>query len=635
MTPERCLALMSHAPDAVADVGLVVFDECHLLSPQGGGTRSLDAMLCLLHVLKHAPNSDLLLLSAMLSNAEELAAWITEVSGRPCQAFLDPWKPSRQARGIVVYERPRLNQIRQAALAAAHVRRQGGRAPRVDRNVTPHALFGLHQNWNPGAEADIRLIKLSDLPVRFGISQSNYPTPNANDVAATLALHAVVAGLKTMVFVQQADHAPKTASKIANDLEPIAALLPAEQALWQSVIAELGGEQYSLINPRSAALPHNGDMIPAERRLAESLFRRPDGANVIVATPTLAQGMNLPAQLVILAGDKRHDAEGRAPLEAHEILNAAGRAGRAGHLANGVVLLIPDPVAAFTQAAQPEPNALAKLSSVLPPNDQCVLLEDPVTALLDKIQNGDLNDVGVRYFVSRVRPSEGTAEAAAQALQIVQRSFSGFKARRAHQEQAFNQKIEALRGILAAEREIHPEMAVIAASSGFSDGPLVAIEAKLTANINALPTSIVAWSDWLVDFLQQDQASYDALIGNNAGDALYVMRGKKSGPAPTAEEFQSLKVGLRAWLSGRPLRDVERALGAEEDDIEYCPRARDLALKLANRNLYLILAARERHLVRSVETLAECDRKRLKDCRLECDRWVSLKNNASGLCHTQ
>jgi ATP-dependent RNA helicase HelY len=445
-------------------------------------------MLCLLHVLKHAPNSDLLLLSAMLSNAEELAAWITEISGRPCQAFHDPWKPSRQARGIVAYERPRLNQIRQAALAAARAPRQGGRAPRVDRSVTPYALFGLHQNWNPGAEADIRLIKLSDYPVPLGLSQSNYPTPNANKVAASLASQAVVAGLKTMVFVQQADHAPKTAGKIANDLEPIAALLPAEQALWQSVIAELGGEQYSLINPRSAALPHNGDMTPAERRLAESLFRRPDGANVIVATPTLAQGMNLPAQLVILAGDKRHDAEGRTPLEAHEILNAAGRAGRAGHLANGVVLLIPDPVAAFSQAAQPEPNALAKLASVLPPNDQCVLLEDPVTTLLDKIQNGDLDDVGVRYFVSRVRPAEGTPEAAAEALQIVQRSFGGFRARRAHQEQAFNQKIEALRGILAAEREIHPEMAVIAASSGFSDGPLVAIEARLTANINALPT---------------------------------------------------------------------------------------------------------------------------------------------------
>ena len=71
MTPERCLALLSHAAGAIDEVGLLVFDECHLLSPMGGGKRSLDAMLCLLHALKRAPDADLLLLSAMLTNAAE------------------------------------------------------------------------------------------------------------------------------------------------------------------------------------------------------------------------------------------------------------------------------------------------------------------------------------------------------------------------------------------------------------------------------------------------------------------------------------------------------------------------------------------------------------------------------------
>ena len=87
MTPERCLALLSHAPDAIAEVGLVVFDECHLLSPVGGGERSLDAMLCLLHILNRACDADLLLLSAMLTNAKEFADWIEISTGRPCAAF--------------------------------------------------------------------------------------------------------------------------------------------------------------------------------------------------------------------------------------------------------------------------------------------------------------------------------------------------------------------------------------------------------------------------------------------------------------------------------------------------------------------------------------------------------------------
>ena len=146
MTPERCLALMSHDASALADVRLVVFDECHLLSPQGGGKRSLDAMLCLLQVIKKVPDADLLLLSAMLTNAGEFAEWIAEITQRPCSAFVDRWKPSRQARGIVIYSREELRRLTRAA------REQRRRGPRP--GVTPYALFGLHQNWNPGADAD-------------------------------------------------------------------------------------------------------------------------------------------------------------------------------------------------------------------------------------------------------------------------------------------------------------------------------------------------------------------------------------------------------------------------------------------------------------------------------------------------
>jgi hypothetical protein len=47
-TPEHCLALLSYAPHAFADVGLMVFDECHLLSPLSGLRRALDGMFCVL-----------------------------------------------------------------------------------------------------------------------------------------------------------------------------------------------------------------------------------------------------------------------------------------------------------------------------------------------------------------------------------------------------------------------------------------------------------------------------------------------------------------------------------------------------------------------------------------------------------
>ncbi|TIU14371.1 MAG: hypothetical protein E5W53_30730, partial [Mesorhizobium sp.] len=61
MTPERCLAMLSFAPEAFSDVGLLVFDECHLLSPQSGKIRrALDGMLCVLAFNHIAPDADLL-----------------------------------------------------------------------------------------------------------------------------------------------------------------------------------------------------------------------------------------------------------------------------------------------------------------------------------------------------------------------------------------------------------------------------------------------------------------------------------------------------------------------------------------------------------------------------------------------
>ena len=55
MTPEHCLALLSYAPGAFDEVGLMVFDECHLLSPLSGLCRALDGMFCVLAFNSIAP----------------------------------------------------------------------------------------------------------------------------------------------------------------------------------------------------------------------------------------------------------------------------------------------------------------------------------------------------------------------------------------------------------------------------------------------------------------------------------------------------------------------------------------------------------------------------------------------------
>jgi DEAD/DEAH box helicase len=348
MTPERCLAMLSFAPEAFGDVGLLVFDECHLLSPELGRIRrALDAMLCVLGFHHVAPNADMLFLSAMLKNPQDIADWIAMLTERPCVAVDLPWKPSRQARGVIIYDNKELDRIREAAAAAQHKgNAAAGKIAKTLRQAakklllaTPYTIWGLQHNWLYENKAACITNAVSRVPVTLAGApwgSSVRLTPNANDVAVHLAVAASNAGLKSIVFVNTKADAVGVASEISLKLGTAVTPTQLEQARWDALAAELGDLKSAVISGPAVAVPHNSSMLRLERDLCEGMFKRPDGAQVIVATPTLAQGLNLPAHLAILAGDKRADASGREELKAHELLNAAARAGCAGHLANGL-----------------------------------------------------------------------------------------------------------------------------------------------------------------------------------------------------------------------------------------------------------------------------------------------------------
>jgi hypothetical protein len=592
MTPERCLALLVHAAESFENVGLIVFDECHLMTQRGGGKRSIDAMLCLLTALNRAPSADFLLLSAMLTNSQEIAAWLQEVTERPCAAFQDPWKPSRQARGVVVYPMAELFGIRASVLSAKNAKRSGATRQRVDTGASPFALFGLHQHWHPNSPTDWRLVRLLSGRVPLSIGSSDGPAPNANQVAAILGARAAASGIKTIIFVQQASHAPSTAERVSEIVPGSVMLSESEERYWSAIKQELGGEEHSLVRPSSSALPHNGDMIALERRLVEAMFRRADGPKVVVATPTLAQGMNLPAQLVLLAGDKRHDASGRSPLESHEILNAAGRAGRAGHLANGVVLLIPEPVAGFNAASIPDEVALQKLKAILPPGDQCLEIEDPLGDVLDRITLGDSEDVAVQYVTNRLLGEFEQSEGPDAALSLLRKSLAGFQAKRAGNQEQFEMRLSKLGGLLSVvHSEADRPIVAIAAASGLSQPALLAVRDRILEDFEQLPTSIVGWTSWFIDFISQDSNSASQLLGDELSLLKYLARGVKSGPPLEDSDFARIRTGLVAWLEGRPFVDIEVALGVAPSKVGCCMRARDLALKAMNRNLYIIISA--------------------------------------------
>lgn len=606
MTPERCLALLSSIPHAFEDVGLLVFDECHMLSPTSGLRRSIDGMLCVLGFAGIAPDADFLFLSAMLQNGQEFSKWIGELTHRNSVFVEALWKPSRQARGVVLY---RESEIRAAVRAAQRAQlladQEEGRVATTVRQsalrtlkAEPLILFGLQHNWMPDSNQLFKqtsLHRVSEGPLQLGAKRSPENiavTPNANSVAAHLAESAVRSGLKVIVFVNTREHAVSTARHIRELLQD-GFEAPVDPLQLEAIEAELDSVEHSLLTPMGIAQPHSAQMLPTEREAAEHSFQSPSGAMVLVATPTLAQGLNLPADVVIMAGDMRAAVSSRTPLEAHEVINAAGRAGRAGHVSNGLVILVPEPVAFVRIDGEPGRMATAKLERLFPIDDRCLNISDPLQVVLDRISNSNDLDEDVEYVLDRFAANtsdDQDRESFLSGLDIRQ-SLAAFHARTRKSTAHFEEQLAQLRQAIADRPGDTSDLFLVglASQTGISLSILEKLRNYLLTVHDSPPQTVAAWLQLTIDWLHVDTSARTALLHR---DLQYLRQtvGKPSAADIEPEDFRRLTKGLTSWIQGRPLREIEIDLGGNPAVNLECPQARVLITRFVLSSLPFVAA---------------------------------------------
>lgn len=388
MTPERCLTVLGDASDKFNDVGLVVFDEFHLMGAQesGNDSRSLTAMFTMLEIFEKLPQVDFVLLSAMVKNSHDIADWLKSVTHRECLVFDDKWKPTRQLQGCLVYEQAEIKQLQNKA--RTYPQYKSKKKLVASMLATPWCLFCLKTVWDSPKVRDYSKVKLLNHQISLEISPTTRKlTPNRNQVACQIASAFVLNGLRVMIFVDT----PRSALSIqknAKDAIPLvdlSALFAQNQAKIDQLTLEFGDFSYSYLLNQTSCAVHHGLLLPEERDLMEQSYRQEHGVHLIAATPTLAQGVNLPAD-VIIAGYDRYDVNtgGRETLKAHEILNAAGRAGRAGFNSYGAVILIPNHVLAI------QDNTIGKewqkiKDGVFAGGDQCFVIKDPIERMVGEV----------------------------------------------------------------------------------------------------------------------------------------------------------------------------------------------------------------------------------------------------------
>lgn len=512
-TPEQCLAYLSYDPEAHQDLGLIVVDECHQLSCDGDppgevrtpGKRSVDAMWTLLSLINRSSGADVVLISAMVRNGSSLASWLEGATTRPCKLLDLSWKPTRQIRGAVAYERSVISNLEAKLMQRRRVRAAKSKNPGVsDKSgieAIPIGLFCHTQVWND--ESTYSIFPLLRSAVSLGVGTTWKLSANRNQVAGQLLAGMASAGMRPIVFSQQINWTSSIADEAASILRANnlgrTVLTQHEEDLFRAAAIELGDSSLVERPVEGRIALHHGLLLLQERLAMEAAFRRPDGLVALVATPTVAQGINLPAEAVIIAGDDRwvQDSEESGPesLAVHELLNAAGRAGRAGHFAHGIVVDLPGKVFAIENGEQGfRFDGFEHLSDIFGVSDQCYDIIDPVTKVIDLVaQEGFHSDVA-NYLVRRIGGMDQTV------LRSVLGSAFG-NAQAASKETRVEGQIDIITSKLAELEadEKEEDEAVwrdLATDSGTSPFLLAAISRMLP------PHEIVAsWSfDELLDF---------------------------------------------------------------------------------------------------------------------------------------
>jgi hypothetical protein len=345
-----------------------------------------------------------------------------------------------------------------------------------------------------------------------------------------------------------------------------------------------------------ASACHHGLLILQERQLHEDLFRRADGVNVLVATSTLAQGMNLPSEVVIIAGDSRfnQDANRMERLEAHELLNAAGRAGRAGEVSQGFVLIVPSKVVDFQSSTNQIHSHWSDLQAIFSQSDQCLEIDDPFTALLDQVHaaTGPVSSAA-RYLLSRL--PQGTASdqggADASANDLLSRSFGAYRARmRGGDAQWIESRTAAAIQLRNADPDItNSWIDQIAAASGISARILTKLTQHLLATANVTPPTTEGWRAWMLAWLRANAEDIPGLIRQESLEGIFGSTYKKldSDKAKglyAVEEFERL---LPAWMAGATLAALEQDAGTAPNRLGKCETAREFVLRIVPEFAYL------------------------------------------------
>jgi DEAD/DEAH box helicase/Helicase conserved C-terminal domain len=281
---------------------LVVVDEAHNLA---SGSRGLKLELLLATINRECRYAQFLLLTPFIRNAGELARWLSPDSHKDIELSLD-WSPNDRA---IVIAQP-----------------QPGEAPR-----SFHVAFTTQLTSSSTLNVPETLNLPQKSPLGFTFSAVSH---NLGKLAAATA-QALQARGTIIVLAARPDHSWGIASKFRTEANRLQAASEDLKHIQQFLAMEMGSAFPLAELLEYGVGVHHGGLSDDTKALIEWLAETGQ-LRVLVATTTIAQGVNFPVAGVVLASHQYPFGQDMPP---EDFWNLAGRAGRVDQGDLGIVAL--------------------------------------------------------------------------------------------------------------------------------------------------------------------------------------------------------------------------------------------------------------------------------------------------------
>lgn len=298
-TPEKLDFAVRQDPDVLNDVGLIVFDEGHMI---GLGSREIRYEVLIQRLLRRADsdNRRIVCLSAMFNPQDphfaDFGNWLR--SDAPGDFVHVEWRPTRQLFATLDWS---------SQSATARLAFIGGEKPFVPRFLEAAEATGRRKNSFPQNDKE------------FTIAAANAFARDGHTV---------------LVYSPQRSQIEPIASefrKLADQgyLTHISPPSPDQLLVAQAIGREWLGEDHSAMKALEIGVgTHHGALPrPFLSAIEELLDRR--RLSVVVASPTLAQGVDLACSVLIFRSIQRYERGAWRSMRFAEFANVIGRVGRA------------------------------------------------------------------------------------------------------------------------------------------------------------------------------------------------------------------------------------------------------------------------------------------------------------------